>query len=271
MIDNHRYDNYSSSAKRPSVPIRLTPSTIPESLNFDVKRSSFLNVRRQVEAQHFAGVNPDNRKVYSTTATNVTSPPVIFEELKLFVKWGIAVSVSEAQCLYVVRRFLRDHVPVPEVYGWRTDRDEIFIYMEYREGPTLEKVWDMMEAGNRVSICQELRAFSDKSRQLEQDPTDPFIKAEPFDTASKFHNCFTFLYRRRMSDPYSVPVEPFRHELPEDSTIKFIHGDLHRSNIIVTPGRPYHISVIVDWEQSGWLPAYWEARKEQLTAGRSEG
>lgn len=73
-----------------------------------------------------------------------------------------------------------------------------------------------------------------------------------------------------MSDPYSVPVEPFRHELPDDSTISFTHGDLHWSNIIVTPGRPYHILAIVDWEQSAWLPAYWEARKAQYTTDSCE-
>lgn len=73
-----------------------------------------------------------------------------------------------------------------------------------------------------------------------------------------------------MSDPYSVPVEPFRHDLPDDCAIKFTHGDLHRSNIIVTPTPPYRILAVVDWEQSGWLPEYWESRKAQYTADRGE-
>lgn len=59
-----------------------------------------------------------------------------------------------------------------------------------------------------------------------------------------------------MPDPYSIPVEPFRHDLPDDCAIKFTHGDLHRSNIIVTPTRPYRILAVVDWEQSGWLPYF---------------
>ncbi|KAB8259852.1 kinase-like domain-containing protein [Aspergillus pseudonomiae] len=254
-------------------PVQLTPSMIPNLPNFDLPSPEV--VRAQGDAQHLLGINPDKRKVYYPDPPYVSPPPVIFENMRLFVKWGSSVRVSEAQCLYAIRRFLRDNVPVPEVYGWRTDGDEKFIYMEYTEGQTLEK----------VSICQELRTIVDNLRRLEQDPSDPFIgnvvreslydrafhisymsEAGPIATVREFHEWFTFLPRRRMSDPYSVPVEPFRHDLPDNSTIKFTHGDLHRSNIIVTPFAPYRILAIVDWEQSGWLPAYWEARKAQYTA-----
>jgi hypothetical protein len=40
--------------------------------------------------------------------------------------------------------------------------------------------------------------------------------------------------------------------------------------IIVTPTRPYRILAVVDWEQSGWLPEYWESRKAQYTADRAD-
>lgn len=73
-----------------------------------------------------------------------------------------------------------------------------------------------------------------------------------------------------MPDLYYVPIEPFRQDLPDDSAIEFTHGDLHRSNIQITPSKPYRVVAIVDWEQSGWLPAYWEARKAQYTADRND-
>ncbi|KAE8350134.1 kinase-like domain-containing protein [Aspergillus coremiiformis] len=271
--------------------VQLTPSMIPNSPNFDVKDSTFFSkwsqlpspkeVRAQAEAQNLLGVNPDNRKIHSSTIPSIRPPPVIFKNMRLFIKWGSAVRISEAQCLYTVRRFLQDNVPVPEVYGWRTDADEKFIYMEYTEGQTLEKIWDVMESHDRVSICHELRIIYDNLRRLEQDLSDPFIgkiafhinymsEAGPFATVRDFHDWFTFLHRRPMSDPYSIPVEPFRHDLPDNSTIKLTHGDLHRSNIIITSLPPYRTLAIVDWEQSGWLPAYWEARKAQYTADRSE-
>lgn len=163
--------------------IQLTPSEIPNSPNFDVKDSSFFTkwshlpspegVRAQAKAQHLAGINPDKRKVYN--GFHVTPPPVLFEDMGPFVKWGIDTQLSEARCLYAIRGFIGDIVPVPEVYGWRTDGDERFIYMGHVQGQKLEQVWDTMEPDERSVVCYELRASLEKLRQVEQDPLDPFI------------------------------------------------------------------------------------------------
>lgn len=48
--------------------------------------------------------------------------------------------------------------------------------------------------------------------------------------------------------------------------IKFTHGDLHRSNVIVSRESPSHVVALVDWHQAGWLPEYWEDRKAHYTA-----
>ena len=69
-----------------------------------------------------------------------------------------------------------------------------------------------------------------------------------------------------MPDPHAVPLEPFRQCLPDDIEVVFTHGDLHRSNIILTLSSPPRVIAIVDWEQAGWLPAYWEDRKAHFTA-----
>jgi hypothetical protein len=70
-------------------------------------------------------------------------------------------------------------------------------------------------------------------------------------------------YIEPMPDPYSALIEPFRKDSPDDSAITFTHVDLHRSNILMTCSKPYHVLAIVDWEQSGWLAAYWKVRKAQ--------
>lgn len=67
-----------------------------------------------------------------------------------------------------------------------------------------------------------------------------------------------------MPDPETVP-EPYRKDLPDDSEIVFTHGDLHRSNIIIS-STPPRVAALIDWEQSGWLPAYWEDRKVHWTS-----
>ncbi|KAJ5413493.1 kinase-like protein [Penicillium sp. CMV-2018d] len=235
-------------------------------------------------------------------------PLAVFEHMGLVVKWGVLVNIHEAQSTYAVYHLLNGRVPVPEVFGWRTDGDEKFIYMQYVQGQTLEEAWDSLQPTDRDIIVQKLRMICDNLRQLEQDPSDKFIglrrpntfrvsmicisdfllgnvmrtsiydrvfslhthEAGPFTTVQEFHDWFTFLCRKRMRDPHSVPTEPFRYDLPDDSAIKFTQGDLHRSNIIISFRNQYRVLAIVDWEQSGWLPEYWEARKMEWTVSDKE-
>ncbi|KAF4206480.1 hypothetical protein CNMCM8927_004874 [Aspergillus lentulus] len=273
---------------------------IPNSPNFDVRDSSFFrkwdelpspkDVQAQAEAQRLAGINPNPRRDYQSAVPYFIKPqPAVFEDMNLLVKWGRTENISEAQALFALCQLLNGLVPVPEVYGWRTDGDVKYIYMEYIRGQTLEQAWDKLEPEDKVSISHELRTICDNLRRLEQDPSDPFVGniarapfydralgfdcipvKGPFATVKEFHDWFTFLCRRRMPDPYSVPIEPYRYELPDDCAIKFTHSDLHRSNIVISSSRPYRTLAIVDWEQSGWFPAYWEARKAQYTAWMTE-
>ncbi|RAL08561.1 phosphotransferase enzyme family protein [Aspergillus homomorphus CBS 101889] len=266
--------------------VRFPQLEVSCSPSFVVEKSSFFpnwdrlpspnEVQARVKEQQLAGVYSDQEGPHPMAAPYACQPPASFEEMGLFVKWGGSVQLSEAQSLYAIRQFLKGDVPVPEVYGWHTEGNVRYIYMEYVNGTSLEQVWRIM------TIFQCLR-------QVEQHPKDPFVgnvtkgplydrafhvnymhEAGPFATVRDFHDWFTSLHRRPMSDPYSVPVEPFRYDLPDDCAIKFTHGDLHRSNIIVTPTPPYRILAVVDWEQSGWLPEYWESRKAQYTADRGE-
>lgn len=46
------------------------------------------------------------------------------------------------------------------------------------------------------------------------------------------------------------------HSIPH--RIVFTHGDLNMRNILIDKGR---ISAIVDWENAGWFPEYWEYTK----------
>jgi hypothetical protein len=168
-----------------SVPIVLGLSTIPSGANFDVQDSSFFQkygqlpspqtVRSEARAQHFAGTSVDKRKQFNLTGSNYKPPPVVFEKMGLFVKWGSLVRVAEGQSLYAVRRCLKNEIPVPEIYGWRTDGDEVFLYMEAIPGQNMEQLWDKMTASDRVGICSELRKSFDSLRRLRQDPLQPFV------------------------------------------------------------------------------------------------
>lgn len=95
-------------------------------------------------------------------------PPVKFPALRLLVKYGSQVSIAEAQCLLFVRKHVPT-VPVPDVYGWRRDGGQNFIYMELLEGPTLQESWADLGEEERVEICQELRQMVESWRALPQE------------------------------------------------------------------------------------------------------
>jgi hypothetical protein len=96
-------------------------------------------------------------------------PPVTFPNLGLLVKYGTEVALAEGQCLLFIRNTLSEVVPVPEVYGWCKDDDQVFIYMELVDGMTLEKSWDTMIEGEKTSVCQQLHDMVHALRGVKQD------------------------------------------------------------------------------------------------------
>lgn len=121
---------------------------------------------------------PTPEEVRALSGTNQNKdrpPPVRFEHRNLIVKWGPDVTVSEAQSLWAIKRVLGDEVPVPELYGWRVDGRDIFIYMEYVQGETLKDRWDFLTDGDKTLVCDHLRQIITSLRRVEQDPNDTFI------------------------------------------------------------------------------------------------
>ncbi|KAI0032374.1 hypothetical protein K488DRAFT_33700, partial [Vararia minispora EC-137] len=46
--------------------------------------------------------------------------------------------------------------------------------------------------------------------------------------------------------------------LNEQADICFTHGDLVPKNIMVDPSDGYRITGILDWENAGFYPSFWE-------------
>lgn len=91
-----------------------------------------------------------------------------------------------------------------------------------------------------------------------------FPKAGPFPSGKDFNDWFSLLPQSwlPLSKNYK---DPYRSLLPDCEDIKFTHGDLHRGNIIISSCKPARILAIVDWEQAGWYPDYWEYCKALYT------
>lgn len=81
----------------------------------------------------------------------------------------------------------------------------------------------------------------------------------PHSTVFEFNNAvmspaipWKSLAERKFKDPY-------RHLLRDDYDVFLSHGDLNLSNIMVKgPKGACSIPGIIDWDQAGWYPEYWE-------------
>ncbi|KAF1346953.1 kinase-like domain-containing protein, partial [Delphinella strobiligena] len=258
-----------------------TMTSIPTSKNATFPESSFFKT-------HPTLPSPSEVRTQSLLTPGPKPSIAIFSAMKLVVKFGNCAyaSIAEGQCMYMIARTFGKTVPVPEIFGWKTDGNETFVYMKLVKGVTLEKAWDSLSCAQRTGICRELRGMLDTLRGLEQEDrgqrgyvghidygplTDIALPmkaqpAGPFPSVHAFHDWFSGLCKRHLDDPSGIP-DPFRAGLPNDAPIKFTHGDLHRSNILVSveTDEP-HVVCLIDWHQAGWLPAYWEVHKAIYTA-----
>ncbi|KAH8433372.1 uncharacterized protein LDX57_011006 [Aspergillus melleus] len=215
---------------------------------------------------------PSEIRALSKNDKSAQPKPIFIEDLNLVVKFGPFVTAVEALNLWMVRHIFHDKVPVPDVFGWRIDdRGSGFIYMELIPGPTIHDCYDTLTDGQKQTICDQLREVLKTLRQLRQDPEDQFVgsinrqhlsdyvfidqpRGGPFPSVEAFNDWFALLHQLRFQHRYE---DPNRCLLPDNRDITFTHTDLHRGNIIITSFNPLQIA-IVDWQQSGWYPDYWE-------------
>lgn len=66
--------------------------------------------------------------------------------------------------------------------------------------------------------------------------------------------------------------DPYRPLLPDTGNIYFSHGDFHFGNIMVSqhPGKPVVVTGVIDWEEAGWYPSYWEFCKMATVMSEEE-
>ncbi|RFU31802.1 hypothetical protein B7463_g4532, partial [Scytalidium lignicola] len=261
-----------------SQSLTITPQQLPEAKdNVEFLDSSFfkfgassrqLPTPAEVRAQ---SVGPKDKPV-----------PVIFDHLNLLVKFGHRVTIAEAQCLWIIRRVLGDAVPVPELYGWKVDGSEVFIYMEYIQGQELRCRWDSLSISEKTDICNQLKRMITTLHQVHQPPSDQFIgsinrqspldyvfalmpAAGPFPSVKKFNDWLAWLPGRFLPDHIKYE-DPWRPLLPDTGRITLTHGDLHQGNILISLTNPPQVIAIIDWGQAGWYPDYWEYCKAAYTS-----
>ncbi|PYH71563.1 phosphotransferase family protein [Aspergillus vadensis CBS 113365] len=213
--------------------------------------SSFFQEGRAPALPSPAEVRALNLKTGNVAATSFNYPPsVIIPSLGLAVKYGLSVSIVEAQTLIMLREKFQGGIPVPEIFSWTEDNGQTFIYMSLIEGSTLADRCGSLDDDEKRALCKEVHRFVELLRTLEQDPRDKYIGN---------------LDKKPLTDIYVIDrpelVGPFQGEdavkqlqdaceigIDDDivSPIVFTHNDLLPPNIMLTPGPHPKVAALID-------------------------
>ena len=181
------------------------------------------------------------------------------------VKSGKRIVLGEAEALKVAARA---GVPVPRVHDVHTTRDGTgYIRMDYVHGETLEAVWPSMSAEERKDVARQLRGIVQTMRSANPPPNyigacdgtevrdtrQYFTYHAPPCQDEKMFNEFLLSSLHEITPPLVRAAFPGR--LRTHHRIVLTHCDLTPRNIIVQDGK---IKGLVDWEDGGWYPEYWE-------------
>ncbi|KAJ3496156.1 hypothetical protein NLG97_g2862 [Lecanicillium saksenae] len=204
----------------------------------------------------------------------------IFIGNHFFVKYGTAIEPLEAENMMFVRQQAK--LPVPRVFGVYQRQlapcEAItYIVMGRIEGGSLDRVWNNLNAEQRLQISHQLK---DTFARLPAVPHQGFFGSLdrtklrdflftvgentkqitwPGDTEEELLECFvTSIRARRPNSPQGMAKymqDLFLKVYKGSGSAVFTHGDLQMRNILVQPDGSI---TIIDWAMSGWYPTYWE-------------
>ncbi|OAA40244.1 Protein kinase-like domain protein [Metarhizium rileyi] len=190
---------------------------------------------------------------------------VILQADKTVVKSGKRIALGEAEALKVAAHA---GIPAPCVHDvYRATDGQGRITMDYIEGQSLDKLWPAMSVQQKKDIARQLRGLVEKMRSVT--PPANLIGAcdgeEIRDTRLYFtyhsppcrdEEAFNeFLLSGLYENTPPLVRAAFSRRLRTNHRVVLSHCDLTPRNILVQDGQ---IQGLVDWEDSGWFPEYWE-------------
>lgn len=209
---------------------------------------------------------------------------VVAIEPHFVVKFGIGTELLEGENMIFVRG--NTNIRVPRVYALYTNTDtgKKYIVMERIAGETLLSLWSGLGLSEKESVVTTLRRCFDELRQLSSpgyygslgkrplldgifwtEGPEPAINGS---FASNEDLIEGMVGKHTHDRGPSVRADFLRQCLPRvlrDQRPTFTHGDFQRKNIMLQvkeedagdDGAELQV-VVLDWQNSGWYPAYWE-------------
>ncbi|CZR60223.1 uncharacterized protein PAC_10119 [Phialocephala subalpina] len=222
---------------------------------------------------------------------------VVEGENMLFVSRETTIPVPRVYAIYTAT----------EISSYTNTRVESnYIVMEYLEGETLDFEWGLLSAQQKDRISAQLREHMNQLRSIPSpgyygsigrrglldcifwtgnDACAPLDG--PFDTEHALNEAMRSKFIYNNLSP--AKAEFYRRAFPvvlKGHAPTFTHGDFQRKNIIIKRISPAvsvdastgveHLNLeddtfdlaIIDWENSGWYPDYWESAIALFACGR---
>lgn len=248
-------------------------------------RSLLLLTTKQTFSKMSEPVIPSIEEIRASTeilSPSDASATVVRVGQHVAVKFGARISHLEAENL----KFVSEHsnVPVPKVLATMTEPGTScsFIVMEYVEGQGLGEIWNSLSPAEKFDVGRQIQDALENLRKLsepgyfgalhrqplpdgifwtpEQDPQT----SGPFETEKELNE--GIIRRLKTSEPAShiALLRKLMSDTLKDHHPVFTHGDLQPKNILVNrigtkdDGRGEFQIKIIDWENAGWYPEYWE-------------
>ena len=147
------------------------------------------------------------------------------------------------------------------------------------KGDTLSSAWPTMTEGDRARVTRQTAEYLSQLRELHSDRIqsldgDPVYSAflfrdefgtphGPFCTDEELWNEMA----KALKDVPQKAVQRLRDRMPILTPYAFTHGDLASVNIMVENG---YLTGIIDWEASGFFPAWWEYTAAGIGLGEED-
>lgn len=186
-------------------------------------------------------------------------------------KFGYRVSRAEAEAM----RLVQEHadVPSPRLLDTYFDDHDGQIVMSYIPGKCLHEIWEAFNEQSKELLCIELWKIIEKIRSIPRSPQaeglfacladgspshDPMIEdlQQPPRPIRNDDELRARIYERYLYANGRKYEKVLPDMLPRSFKSVFTHADIAPRNVMVN--EEYQITGILDWENAGWYPDYWE-------------
>lgn len=188
---------------------------------------------------------------------------VKFLPLGLCLKTGPRVTANEGQALLLVEK--HTSITAPRLVDVATEKNgKGYLLMTTVPGVPAERVFYRMTYEERENLWQDVgqsisqyRRIPNKSEHLICNTlggpiTDHRINDIPL---GPYNSKMDFLNYLTEGIEELTKKRPLSTLYEKEHDVIFTHSDLHLSNLLVRSGR---LSGIIDWENAGFRPEYWE-------------